>query len=137
MFRLELSYPMLILDSREQWLTRELEACRNYTEIQQLNWRTGSTAIQHWAAAVVTGSWTAREWNWKNTLWTDRVSSTWAQPDARWQCITYVCRKQEGKGSAAGPVSLPALQAALAKIQWDTREQGSLSPEMAMQGLFM
>lgn len=36
MFRLELSYPMLILDSREYWLIREQEACRNYTEIQTL-----------------------------------------------------------------------------------------------------
>lgn len=69
--------------------------------------------------------------------WTDRISSTWARPDAHWQCVTYVCRKQKRKGSAAGPVSLPARQAALAKTQRDTREQGSLSPEMPMQGLFM
>jgi len=42
----------------------------------------------------------------------------------------------EGKGTAAGPVSVPASQAALAKIQHDTTEQGNPSPE-TMQGRFM
>lgn len=35
------------------------------------DWRTGSTAIQHRAALFVTGSWKAREQNWKNTFYTD------------------------------------------------------------------
>lgn len=94
MFRLELSYPMLILDSREQWLTREQEACTNTTEIQQLTEGLGALLL---STGLLFGHWeldskrTALEKYTVNRYTGSKVPE--AQPDAHSQCITYVWKK--------------------------------------------
>lgn len=66
-------YPMLVLDSREQWLTGEQDkgVCSNCTEIQQLTEGLGTPLFSTSLLYFILKAGKAREENWKNKLLTD------------------------------------------------------------------